>query len=93
MAETYTYATQSQAVAELQGRLANLVFDDTQKFWDPLAELPAYVNEALQTWNAMTGGYWRQDFVFSTIANQTFYDITTVAGSLRSMNTSDAALI
>lgn len=36
-----------------------------------------YLNEALRTWNAHTA-YWRGDFTFSAVADQIWYDITSL---------------
>lgn len=48
--------------------------------------------EALRTWQAFSN-FWRNDFVFPTVATQTFYDLTTVANSLRPVTVTDQQLI
>jgi hypothetical protein len=75
---------------DIQNALALRLYDRNNVFW-PLAELTLYILEALQTWNAMTN-FWRGDFVFPTVSNQTWYDLTTVANSLRPMNTAFTSL-
>lgn len=68
----YTYITRTQAIAQLSARL----YDATNQFWS-VAELVLYLNEALRTWNAHTA-YWRGDFTFPTVADQVWYDITSL---------------
>jgi hypothetical protein len=86
---TYSYLTQAQALQQL----ANRLFNPAMVFWTS-AELVLYLNEALQTWNALTG-YWRNDFTFPAQAGVTFYDMTDstqMPNTLRSLNVTDADL-
>jgi hypothetical protein len=82
----YSYVTLTQAQAELSLRL----FDTTQQFWSA-AELTLYIQESLRTFQALSN-FWRNDFVFPTQANVTWYDLTTVANTLRSINVTDQQL-
>lgn len=66
----YNYITKS---AFLQ-QLANRLYDSSQQFWSQ-TELGLYLNEALQTWNALTA-YWRGDFTFPSQQGVTWYDLT-----------------
>jgi hypothetical protein len=89
MPDTYTYLTQSQAVQQL----ANRLYDSNQVFWSP-AELTSIHTESLRTWNALTS-FWRGDFIFSTQANVTWYDLTDVTNlpnTLRPFTLTDASL-
>jgi hypothetical protein len=61
--------------------LSQRLYDPTNQFWSQ-DELTLYVQESLREWNAYTG-YWRGDFTFPTIDNETWYDLTTPATSLR----------
>lgn len=61
----------SDAIAALAARL----YDPTNQFWSA-AELTLYIQEAIQTWNALTS-YWRGDFTFQSQANVMWYDITS----------------
>ena len=70
MPPTYSYLTLAQAKTELAQRL----YDPTKQFWLD-AELGIYINEALRTWNALTG-YWRGDFTFQSQSSVTWYDLT-----------------
>lgn len=82
----YAYIT----LAAAQQQLANRLYDPTSQFWT-LPELQLYLVEALQTWNALTG-YWREDFTFQSQQGITFYDLTTVANTLRPLTSTDASL-
>jgi hypothetical protein len=73
---SYNWLTYAQMRAALAQRLA----DPTNKFWSD-AENGAYIIEALQTFNALTG-VWQTDFVFNT-GNQIWYSIPTLAMSPR----------
>jgi len=66
----YAYITKSAALQQL----ANRLYDSTMTFWTS-AELALYLNEALQTWNALTA-YWRGDFTFQSQQGINFYDLT-----------------
>lgn len=69
----YSYTTQATVIQQI----ANRLYDPTQTFWTN-AELALYLNESLQTWNALTG-FWRGDFTFSAQPSTTFYDLTDTA--------------
>ena len=68
--QPYSYIT----FAQTKQQLANRLYDSNMVFWQN-AELGLYITEALRTWNALTS-YWRGDFLFSTAAGQTWYDLT-----------------
>ena len=86
MSPTYTWTTFGAVVQEL----ANRLYDPGQNFWSP-AELQAYIQESLQTWNALTN-YWRGDFVFPATPPGAWYDLTEVPNSLRPYTMTDASL-
>ena len=75
---------------DVQGYLANRLYDPTNQFWS-LAELTLYIQEALQTWNALTN-FWRGDFTFQTNQNQWWYDLTQLTNTLRPMTATIAGL-
>lgn len=85
----YAYETLGTALSDLGRRL----YDPTFQFWTA-AELTLRIQQALQTWNALTG-FWRDTQSFSLSANNSnyWYDLTAVSGSIRPMNTNDTALI
>lgn len=70
---TYTYITQGQFLTQL----ANRLYDSSEQFWSH-AEKTLLLEEALRTWNALTG-FWRGDFTGPTQNGVTFYDLTSVA--------------
>jgi hypothetical protein len=74
---SYQYIQLYQAQAELATRL----YDSTNQFWS-LTELTIYIQEALQTWNALTN-YWRGDFAFTTSFNVGWYDLTQIPTTVR----------
>jgi hypothetical protein len=82
----YSYITLAQA----RQQLANRLFDPSQVFWSP-AELTAYLTEALQTWNALTGN-WRGDFLFPSQQGVTWYDLTQQPNTLRPYTVTDAVI-
>lgn len=86
MSPIYTWTTFGAVTQEL----ANRLYDPTQQFWSP-SELAAYVQESLQTWNALTS-YWRGDFVFPTAPPSAWYDLTQQTNSLRPLTMTDASL-
>lgn len=86
MPQPYNYATLTQAQAELSLRL----FDTGQQFWSP-SELTLYIQESLRTFQAMSS-FWRNDFVFPTANNTTWYDLTTVTNTLRPITVTDQQL-
>jgi hypothetical protein len=77
-------------LADILGYLSLRLYDPNNKFW-PLAELTLYVQEALQTWNAITN-FWRGDFVFPSVAAQPWYDLTAQTSSLRPMTSTVPAI-
>lgn len=87
MPQPYNYVTLTQAQAELSLRL----FDTGQQFWSA-AELTLYIQEALRTFQALTN-FWRGEFPFPTVQNQIFYNLTTVANSLRPVTVTDQQII
>ncbi|MBO0758621.1 MAG: hypothetical protein J2P54_22470 [Bradyrhizobiaceae bacterium] len=83
-------------LAEFRWALAQRLYEATQapapmQFWNP-EELDVYIREALQTFNACAY-YFRQEFTFSTVAGQPWYDITKEPRSLRPLTTVDFDLI
>jgi hypothetical protein len=83
---TYNYITLSQASQQL----ANRLYDSSMVFWGA-AELVLYIQEALRTWNAMTG-YWRGDFVFPSQSGVIWYDLTDQPNTLIPYTITDAYL-
>ncbi len=82
----YTWITYDDARAALAARLA----DTANIFWTD-AENGLYLCEALRTWNALTE-VWNADFIFTTVPNQTWYDLSTFANSPRIRTLTDADL-
>lgn len=68
----YSYATLTDAKVELARRL----YDPSNLFWSA-DELTLYIQTALRTWNSLTN-YFRSEFILQSIANQTWYDITSL---------------
>ena len=85
----FAYETLGNAIADLGRRL----YDANTQFWSP-AELTVWIQDALQTWNALTG-FWRdsQTFTLSANNNNFWYDLSSVAGTIRPSSTTDNALI
>lgn len=85
----YSYETLGNATADLGRRL----YDTNLQFWSS-AEAILRVQDALQTWNALTG-FWRDSQTFTLSANNTnlWYDLSSVSGTIRSSNTTDNAII
>jgi hypothetical protein len=79
MSQAAPYSYVSLGVARQQ--LAQRLFDSGQVFWSP-SELNLILTEALQTWNALTA-MWRNDFLFSSVPNTTWYDLSQQANTLR----------
>ena len=80
-------------LSTVQAYLADRLYDTTNQFWS-LDELNLYINEALQTWNALTN-FWRGDFLFNTQQAVTWYDLTdttNLPNTLRSYNTTFSSL-
>lgn len=82
----YTFATLAQAQTALAARLA----DPGNIFWT-VSELNFYLQEALRSWNALTEQF-NADFAFYASPNQTWYDISVMAGSPRQRTITDAYL-
>jgi hypothetical protein len=82
----YGYTTLGTALQEVSNRL----YDSTQQFWTQ-AELALFFNEALRTWNAMTG-FWRSDSVFPAVSDTTWYDYPSQPNTLRPYTVTDAQL-
>jgi hypothetical protein len=85
-AAPYQYIT----LSTLRQQLANRLYDASMVFWSS-AELTAYVQESLRTWNSLTG-YWRGDFVAPTVASQIWYDIPVLTNSLCPYTVTDQSL-
>ncbi len=77
----YSYATLAQAQADVAQRLYESLSDSTRTFWTA-AEITAYIQEALRTWNAFTS-FQRSEFSFSLVQGQWWYDLPSQVGSLR----------
>lgn len=82
----YTYTT----LGATRQELANRLYDPAQIFWAP-AELNLYITESLRVWNALTA-FWRSDFTFPSVANQTWYNIPTLVNTLRPLTVTDRDL-
>jgi hypothetical protein len=82
---SYTWLT----FAELRAALAQRLADPTNKFWADI-ENGLYINEALSTWNALTGT-WQVDFVFNT-DSRIWYPVPLLAGSPRARTVMDSQL-
>lgn len=82
------YATISltQALSDLGRRL----YDPNSIFWND-AEKTLYLHEAVRTFNA-AANYYRADFGFPTVNAVNWYDLTTVAGTLRPFTVTDVDL-
>lgn len=82
------YATISltQALADLGRRL----YDPNSVFWTD-AEKTLYLREAVRTFAAATN-FYRNTFNFPTVVGQNWYNLNTVAGTLRSFNVTDVDL-
>lgn len=88
-AAPYSYVTLAQARQEL----ANRLYDSNQVFWSPV-ELSQIIQEALRTFNALTG-MWRGDFTFQLVQGTTWYDLADTANlpnTLRPYTVTDAVL-
>jgi hypothetical protein len=82
----YAYATLAQAQAQLATRL----YDPTMTFWTD-AELTAYLQEAIRTWNALTSTQ-RGEFTVPASAATEWYAIPALSGSLRPYTLTDQSL-
>lgn len=80
----FQWITLSGAQAALAGRLA----DPNNTFWTQ-AELTFYIAESLRTWNALTE-QWNDTFAFTITPSQTWYNLSTLAGSPRLRTLTDA---
>lgn len=81
----------SLTFAMAKSQLASRLYDPTKQFWSD-AELGTLLADALRTWQALTG-YWRKEFTFPTVPNQTWYDLTTQSASLRPQTLTDASIL
>ena len=77
MAGIYTTITLNDALEDL-GRA---LYDPDHVRW-PAAELTHYIQQALRTYNALTN-HFRATTTFQTTVGEAFYDLPTVAPSLR----------
>lgn len=83
----YNYITLSGLLTQLAERL-----DDSANIYWTQPELTAYLQEALRTFQALTG-YWRASMQFQTNINTAFYDLTAQAGSAMPMSVTDAQIL
>ncbi len=83
----YSYITLAQARAQLAAKLYDI---SANLFWSD-AEKDQYIIEALRTWNSLTST-WRAEFVFNTGAGVTWYDIPSLANTLRPYTVTDSDL-
>ena len=83
----YAYSTLTQVLAQISLRL-----DDPNNVRWSTAELTLYLQEALRTWQSLTG-YWRNRFVFNLVLDETFYDLAQLTGSPVSYSITDAYLL
>lgn len=80
--------------AQMKTALAQRLTDTTKQFWSDV-ELGAYISEALQSFNALAN-FYREEFVFNTQANVTWYDLTDatqIPTTLRAMTETDQTLL
>lgn len=82
----YATITLTQALADLGRRL----YDPNSVFWTD-AEKTVYLRESVRTFAALSN-FYRNQFNFATVIDQHWYDLTTVAGTLRSFNVTDVDL-
>lgn len=83
----YTTTTLAQALDAVAGRLSDASFVR----WSQ-AELTLYLQEALRTFNALSG-HFRDQGVFPTQAGVAFYDLASTVPALRGYTVTDAALV
>lgn len=76
----YSFATLQNAADALDARLYDSTIGVSYNFWT-YAELVGYIREALRTFNVMAQ-FWRAEMTFTTAANQWWYDLATVAGTI-----------
>lgn len=84
---SYTAATLAQAQTAVLQRLS----DSSGVHWTT-TEITRYLQEAIRTWNAYTMAF-RDSCVFSSVEDQTFYDLPTVAPTERGQTLTDADAI
>jgi hypothetical protein len=82
----FAWLTYLQARQALAARLA----DPNNVFWVD-AELKIYLREALRTFNALTET-WNANFAFQANSSQTWYDLSTLAGSPRVRTLTDTEI-
>lgn len=68
----YTYAN----FGDIKAQLGRLLSDESSVFWTD-GEKGVYINSALREWNSIARVF-RDRGAFSTVANQTFYDLRDV---------------
>ena len=83
MASPYSWLTQAQAIAALQGRLSNTTSWTSAECW-------IYLTEALRHWSAMSE-CWSQDFIVPA-ANGAWINTGTATGSPRLRSVTDTFL-
>ena len=86
----YSFITFAQAKTQLAQRLTDL----TKQQWTD-TELGLYIIDALQSFNALAN-FYREEFVFNSQANVTWYDITNTAqapATLRPMSYTDQQIV
>ena len=84
-------AYQTTTLSEALVLLGNRLMDPSGVRWtDP--EKTIYLQEALRSWNALTG-FYRGRGGFTTVSGQAFYDLPTVLSSLRGYTFTDQRAI
>ena len=84
---SYAYVTVTQAVQDLSARL----YDAANQLYS-VAELQAYIQDAVQTWNALTS-FYRQDMSFPLVAATPWYDLSKQANTARPNSLTDLSQI
>jgi hypothetical protein len=84
---TYAYVTLYQALSDLGQRL----YDTTQQMWSA-AELTAYIQDALRTWNALTS-FYRDSMTVTLSPNKIWCDLPSQKNSLRPYTATDQSQI
>lgn len=83
----YSFITLAQSKQALLQRL----YVSTGQFFSD-SEAGLYIKEALQSFNAFAN-FYRAEFIINLSPTITWYDLTTVANTLRPLTTTDTALI
>ncbi len=84
----YATTTLAQAQVDLAARLADPTF---VRFTQP--ELTLYLQEALRTFNVLSGGHFRDTGVFPTVAGQAFYDLAGLLPGAIGYTVTDRSLV